>query len=92
MKYPLSLSAQLVAVACVCASLGPGVGGTASSRSLTSEECGVLAHEAATATIPGPLRSFLRMAGISQKASPEEVMPFLARSIVVKTGSNCWKF
>src|SRR5262245_54110243 len=30
------------------------------------------------AVIPGPLRSFLRMAGISQKASPEEVLPFLA--------------
>src|SRR5262245_21298953 len=28
--------------------------------------------------IPGPLRSFLRMAGISQKASPEEVLPLLA--------------
>lgn len=29
-------------------------------------------------TIPGPLRSFLRMAGISQKAAPEEVLPLLA--------------
>ena len=34
-------------------------------------------------TIPGPLRSFLRMAGISQKAAPEEVLPLLAS--VVKT-------
>jgi len=84
MKHPLSLSAPLVAVACICASLAPGVRGTASSRSLTSEERGVQAHEAATATIPGPLRSFLRMAGISQKASAEEVMPFLARSIFLQ--------
>ncbi|MGA3131483.1 MAG: hypothetical protein ABSD59_11825 [Terracidiphilus sp.] len=30
--------------------------------------------------IPGPLRSFLRMAGISQEASPAEVLPLLARN------------
>src|SRR6266567_1709826 len=34
--------------------------------------------------IPGPLRSFLRMAGISQKASAEEVMPLLARNVYVQ--------
>jgi len=31
--------------------------------------------------IPGPLRSFLRMAGISQKIPPEEVIPLLARNV-----------
>jgi len=31
--------------------------------------------------IPGPLRSFLRMAGISQKVSPDDVLPLLARNI-----------
>lgn len=35
------------------------------------------------ATIPGPLRSFLRMAGISQKATLEEVLPLLARNVVI---------
>jgi len=34
--------------------------------------------------IPGPLRSFLRMAGISQKASPEETLPLVARNIVMR--------
>ena len=34
-------------------------------------------------TIPGPLRSFLRMAAISQKVSLEEVLPLLARNVVV---------
>lgn len=29
-------------------------------------------------TIPGPLRSFLRMAGISQQAAPDRVLPLLA--------------
>lgn len=30
--------------------------------------------------IPGPLRSFLRMTGISQEVSPDNVMPMLARN------------
>lgn len=35
-------------------------------------------------TIPGPLRSFLRMAGISQQVSPEEVLPLFARNVYVQ--------
>jgi hypothetical protein len=35
----------------------------------------------ATIQIPGPLRSFMRMAGISQKAAPDEVIPLLARNV-----------
>lgn len=35
----------------------------------------------ATAIIPGPLRSFLRMAGISQEVAPSEVLPMLARNV-----------
>ena len=31
--------------------------------------------------IPGPLRSFLRMAGMSQKVTPEEVLPLLSRNV-----------
>ena len=31
--------------------------------------------------IPGPRRSFLRMAGISQKITPEEVLPLLSRNV-----------
>ena len=38
----------------------------------------------ATVAIPGPLRSFLRMAGISQKISAEEVLPLLARNVAVE--------
>jgi len=33
--------------------------------------------------IPGPLRSFLRMAGISQEVTPEDVLPMLARNVVL---------
>ena len=34
-----------------------------------------------TVSIPGPLRSFLRMAGISDEASPREVLPLLAYQV-----------
>ena len=40
--------------------------------------------------IPGPLRAFLRMAAISQKSTPEEVLPFLARNVVVE-GYQYWQ-
>ena len=33
--------------------------------------------------IPGPQRSFLRMAGISQKVAPEEVLPLLSRNVFI---------
>jgi hypothetical protein len=36
------------------------------------------------ATIPGPMRSFLRMAGISQKVSRDEVLPLLARNVELR--------
>jgi hypothetical protein len=36
---------------------------------------------ASSVVIPGPLRSFLRMAGISQKIAPDEVLPLLAHNI-----------
>jgi hypothetical protein len=37
-----------------------------------------------TVTIPGPLRSFMRMAAISQKVSPEDVLPLLARNVFMQ--------
>ncbi len=35
------------------------------------------------AALPGPLRSFLRMSAISQKVTPDEVLPLLARNVVM---------
>jgi hypothetical protein len=37
-----------------------------------------------TALIPGPLRSFMRMAAISQKVAPEDVLPLLARNVFMQ--------
>jgi hypothetical protein len=48
-----------------------------------SVTAGKPASSVGEATIPGPLRSFLRMAAISQKISPDEVLPLLARNVVV---------
>ena len=41
------------------------------------------ADSSAVVVIPGPLRSFLRMAGISQKIGTDEVVPLLARNVVM---------
>jgi hypothetical protein len=46
------------------------------------DPAGVLASP--EVTIPGPLRSFERMAGISQKVTPEQVLPLLARNVYVQ--------
>ena len=40
------------------------------------------AEEAETIVIPGPLRSFSRMAAISRDLRPEEVLPAVARNVV----------
>jgi hypothetical protein len=81
MKYSLHLSIRLAVVFYVCAGLASNLWSATAPRSSAFEERGVQSHETVTVIIPGPLRSFLRMAGISQKISPEEVMPLLARNI-----------
>ncbi len=39
------------------------------------------AHASETIVIPGPLRSFLRMAGVSQQVTPDQVLPEVARNV-----------
>src|SRR6202165_1726347 len=75
------LAPILAATLAVGSCFAPAVRGTGPSDSLSSEDAKVGSTESANVTIPGPLRSFLRMAGISQKVSPEEVMPLLARNV-----------
>jgi hypothetical protein len=48
-----------------------------------SDEGATLSTSMDTVTIPGPLRSFLRMAGLSQSVSPPEVLPLLARNVLL---------
>ena len=53
---------------------------SASAREDVSKGQIARAHPGDTVLIPGPMRSFLRMAGISQEVTPEEVLPMLARN------------
>jgi hypothetical protein len=46
-----------------------------------SDEPEAQTPETTSIIIPGPLRSFLRMAGISQKIPPEQVVPLLAHNV-----------
>ena len=50
----------------------------------SSQAPALAAAPAGEITVPGPLRSLLRMAGVSQKASPDEVIPLIARNIYVQ--------
>jgi hypothetical protein len=78
LRPPLSLSLCGCVFLCAVlsassfASSGPPGTGSRDDRAQSS---------APVAVIPGPLRSFLRMAGISQKVSPADVMPLLARNV-----------
>src|ERR1019366_10027138 len=67
----LSLAGMLLAMLCIT-----GGAWSAPPAAVTAEGTG--------AVIPGPLRNFLRMAAISQKVSPDEVLPLLSRNVVVE--------
>ena len=73
MKLPLRLCLIVVAsVLCFCSTASAL--DSANSTVANSSEF----------TIPGPLRSFLRMAGVSQKIAPEEVFPLLTRNVFMQ--------
>jgi hypothetical protein len=58
---------------------------SAHSRSADTSSAGdETAPAPAQFVVPGPLRSFLRMAGISQKVAPEEVLPLLSRNVFIQ--------
>jgi hypothetical protein len=61
-----------------------GAASPAAAPFSTAADSALPSGYAATATIPGPLRSFLRMAAVSQKVSPDEVLPLLARNVSVQ--------
>jgi hypothetical protein len=54
----------------------------AGTRASSTEASAKPAEAVHMTTIPGPLRSFARMAAISPDALPEEVLPALARNVV----------
>ena len=84
MKAPLRPFAVLVVgLAYLCAFSGGAVYAASSSFPLdtsSADEKTSASPATDSVIIPGPLRSFLRMAGISQKILPDEVLPLLARN------------
>jgi len=84
--FLLKASAFIALSLCVsvCAAVAESSSDTPTTTPQTSEVPKPVATSAASVSIPGPLRSFLRMAGISQKISSEEVLPLLARNVAVE--------
>ncbi len=87
MKFPLRFLAVLASGLGLCAICSapafclashPASAAPASAQTLPQD----------TAVIPGPLRSFLRMAGISQEVTPSEVLPMLVRNIFLHGYEN----
>src|SRR6266481_2623405 len=85
------IAAPLTVAALVFGSyFAPTLQGSTPSDPLSSEDAKVGPPESVTVAIPGPLRSFLRMAGISQKVTPDEVVPLLARNVFVLGYEGEW--
>ncbi len=80
----VSLFAGLCLSVSVCSAASNSSSDTATTTPPASQVPQPMAGPSAGVTIPGPLRSFLRMAGISQKISSEEVLPLLARNVAVE--------
>ena len=82
---PLFVHALAAASLLACSDFGPvALGGTLTHTSSSQQEATAQSPEDVTVNIPGPLRSFLRMAGISQKITAQEVVPLLARNIYLQ--------
>ena len=90
MKFPLWLSILAVASIFSCCCLSANAGDLSNSGVSNPSEAAAISPPDEPVTnssqfmIPGPLRSFLRMAGISQKIAPEEVLPLLGRNVFME--------
>jgi len=88
MRSHLRLSAIVVTVSLWASTFSPvyaGISAATGSMDEPSQQASSAPNPASPpsldVTIPGPLRSFMRMAGISQKTSADEVVPLLARNV-----------
>ena len=82
MKSSFRLPAFLLAASVyVCLGLPARAAATPAAGSTSATDPAPAPLSGPEVSIPGPLRSFLRMAGISQKIAPDEVMPLLARNV-----------
>ena len=84
MKLPLrtsAISAVVFLSLCVSSSVFSSAN---AARAASPTGAGAAAAPVETASIPGPLRSFMRMAAISQKVSADDVLPLLARNVFMQ--------
>jgi hypothetical protein len=81
MKFPRCLPTFFLAMFLCACGFSATAWSAAAADMAQSQQPGAPPSEVATIIIPGPLRSFLRMAGISQKASPDEVVALLAHNV-----------
>lgn len=87
MKLPRSLGIVISSFLCV-GTCHLAAAGRLEQTSSVAHEGPVNSGVSESVVIPGPLRSFLRMAGISQEISPEEVLPLLARNVYLRGYEN----
>jgi hypothetical protein len=87
MKFPFrtytALAALMTLGTCgyaIAATSSTGNESADTPQAKTANRAAMPVQQSETIEIPGPLRSFLRMAGISQEISPDEVLPLLARN------------
>ena len=71
LRLRVVLSSALICTCAFCVALSASAQSAPQSTQSTTEYI----------SIPGPLHSFLRMAGISQKATPEEVLPLFGHFV-----------
>jgi len=87
MKFPLRTFATLAVVALglsVASAASPYANPIVLSPAVDPTRPPTPPPPVETTTIPGPLRSFMRMAAISQKVTPDDVMPLLARNVFMQ--------
>ncbi len=89
MRVPLGSSLLVVALVFSCFLSANAVSSAGSDVSNPADGAATLPPDGVGADstefmIPGPLRSFLRMAGISQKIAPEEMLPLLSRNVFMQ--------
>jgi hypothetical protein len=83
LRFDSFLFAFLLYVSWVCMAAGGAASQENSQPTIHGKTAEHVARSRPTETvvIPGPMRSFLRMAGISQEISSDEVLPILARNV-----------
>src|SRR5712664_1517548 len=83
--FAIFFSAFFALSLCSSASSGNAVKESGQPKTRSAKSGALLSStDPDAALIPGPLRSFMRMAAISQKVNPEDVLPLLARNVFMQ--------